>query len=514
MNETANTGNELQALENSILNTITNAVFGVQKKQIIFANQAAERIFGWKIADLLGKSPMMLFRSEEDFNEAAKVIYPALQKRGNFSMEVSCRHKNGRDFYCHLNVSAIDKDVINGKIVTVFEDITEQKKEDAERKKLEIQLIRSQKMEAVATLAEGIAHDFNNILMGIQGCASLLMMGHDHHPADLDRLKSIESLVQGGSDLTKQLFNLACGVQYDFKAADVNSLVENTASLFGRSKKGLKIHLSLQEAGAYVNIDISQMEQVLLNLLGNAWQSMPSGGDINLKTETVMLAGNFSGAPGAPKGKYIKISIEDSGCGMDGSTIERIFDPFFSTKEMGQGTGLGLTMVYAIVSGHKGIITVDSTPGLGTRFDIYLPAVEKNMTKKKSTPEKITRGQETILLVDDEDIIIDVNRDILQVLGYTVSVARSGQEAINIFKEKKDQIDLVIQDMVMPGMNGVDTFYALRKIKPDIKVILSSGYMMNQQIESVMKQGCRAFLQKPFRMEDLSRKVREVLDNA
>jgi CheY-like chemotaxis protein len=199
---------------------------------------------------------------------------------------------------------------------------------------------------------------------------------------------------------------------------------------------------------------------------------------------------------------------------MDTKTKERIFEPFFTTKEIGRGTGLGLAMVYGIVRGHNGIITVTSKLSEGTKFDIYLPASSRQELENEiKTLQAIVKGNETILLVDDEEVIIDVSKEVLKMLGYNVLIAHSGHEAITIYSGKKDEIDLVVQDMIMPGMSGVETFYALKNINPAVKVILSSGYVINQQVENIMEHGCRAFIQKPFRMEELSIKIRNVLDN-
>jgi CheY-like chemotaxis protein len=255
------------------------------------------------------------------------------------------------------------------------------------------------------------------------------------------------------------------------------------------------------------------MDQMLLNILVNAWQAMPNGGDVYLKTQRVFLDDDFVRSYGVEAGPYVKVSIADNGIGMDAKTKERIFEPFFTTKEIGRGTGLGLAMAYGIVRGHSGIITVSSKPNEGTQFDIYLPASARKLKKETRESEEIFHGNETVLLVDDEDVIIDVSKEILQIMGYKVLVANSGHEAIRIYTEKKDEIDLVIQDMVMPGMSGVETFYALKIINPSIKVILSSGYVINDQIESIMEHGCRGFIQKPFRMEEFSRKIRETLDS-
>jgi two-component system, cell cycle sensor histidine kinase and response regulator CckA len=506
--------NDLLALETSILKTISHAVLGFQNRKIIFANAAAEVIFGWKVEELLGKDARILYRSEEDYLESGNLIYSLLEQQGNCRLEIPCRHRNGRDFVCTVNASVIDKDPQSGRIVVVYEDITDRKVAEAEKNKLEAQLIQSQKMEAVGTLAGGIAHDFNNLLMGIQGCTSILMMDLHGKPKWFDRLKSIEDLVQSGAELTRQLLGFARSGKYELKTIDINSLIEKTASLFARTKKEITIHRFFADNVPLVDVDRGQMEQMLLNMLVNSWQAMPDGGDIYLKTENAFLQEDFVRSYGVGSGRYVKISIEDTGVGMDTKTKERIFEPFFTTKEIGRGTGLGLAMVYGIVRGHNGIITVTSKLSEGTKFDIYLPASSRQELENEiKTLQAIVKGNETILLVDDEEVIIDVSKEVLKMLGYNVLIAHSGHEAITIYSGKKDEIDLVVQDMIMPGMSGVETFYALKNINPAVKVILSSGYVINQQVENIMEHGCRAFIQKPFRMEELSIKIRNVLDN-
>jgi CheY-like chemotaxis protein len=249
-----------------------------------------------------------------------------------------------------------------------------------------------------------------------------------------------------------------------------------------------------------------------MNLYVNAWQAMPGGGEIYLETENVLLDDEQTFPYTVNPGRYIKISMTDTGTGMDDKTLERIFDPFFTTKEMGRGTGLGLATVYGIIKGHGGMINVDSELGHGTTFTIYLPASEKEVVKEIPSTGKIARGAETILLVDDEKMVLEVSRELLESMGYVVYAAGSGQEAIAAYMEKRNKIDLVILDMVMPGISGGETFDHLREINSEVKVLLSSGYSLNGQAQTIMDRGCKGFLQKPFQLSVLSTKVREILD--
>jgi CheY-like chemotaxis protein len=325
-------------------------------------------------------------------------------------------------------------------------------------------------------------------------------------------LKRIEEQVTSGADLTKQLLGFARGGRYEVKTTAMNDIIKKTSSMFGRTKKEITIHLKYGKDLWAVEVDQGQMEQVFMNLYVNAWQAMPGGGEIYLETENVLLEDERVLPYAIKPGKYVKISITDTGMGMDEKTRESIFDPFFSTKALGRGTGLGLATVYGIIKGHGGMINVYSETGHGTTFTLYLPASEKEVVKEKAVEDTVLRGTETILLVDDEKIILNVSKEMLEFLGYRIYLAGSGQEAIAIYREKRNDIDLVILDMIMPGISGGETFDRLREINPEIRVLLSSGYSINGHAQQILDRGCNGFLQKPFQLEKLSRKVREMLD--
>ena len=394
----------------------------------------------------------------------------------------------------------------------MIRDISEKIKSDAEKRKLEKQLMQAQKMEAIGNLAGGIAHDFNNILMGMQGNASLMLLNMEEDHPHFEKVKTIERYVEGGAALTKQLLGFARGGRYEVKVTDPNDLLLKTARMFGRTKKEIQIHSTALQKVRSVEVDQAQIDQVLLNIFVNAWHAMPGGGELILKTENVEIDGKGIRPYRVVPGPYVCISITDNGVGMDLATQQRIFEPFFTTKEMGRGTGLGLASAYGIVKNHGGFIEVDSAPGEGASFRVYLPASEKVVVEEGENQSALFKGNETVLLVDDEHMIIEVGQEILRALGYKVIVATNGHEALSIFQERWRGIDLVILDLVMPGLSGGETFDRLKKINPGISVLLCSGYSLSGQATEILDRGCNGFIQKPFKLRELSLKLREILD--
>jgi two-component system cell cycle sensor histidine kinase/response regulator CckA len=484
----------------------------------IFEYPSGETLFlNGRICDLLGYSSAEAYqKSLWDF--MAPEDREILKK--NFKRQMGGQHSDRVPYTC----TAVRKDrstfraetstsVMEDQVKTVIQgtlrDITDQ-----ERLKQHLQ--HAEKMEAIGTLAGGVAHDFNNLLMGILGNASLVRMDLDPGHPHCERLKHIEDYVQSGSELTRQLLGFARGGKYEVKELRLSELVEKTSHMFGRTKKEIQIHTSFEKSEGAVNADQGQIEQVLLNMYVNAWQAMPTGGDLYLKTEQVMVDEDHVRARQGNEGPYMRLSITDTGIGMDEKTRKRIFEPFFTTKEMARGSGLGLASAYGIIKNHGGFIDVYSELGKGSTFSIYLPVSksEKTISALGDKPEeKILQGGGTVLVVDDEEMIVDVGARILERIGYRVLVARSGEEALKVYKEEP-AIDMVILDMVMPGMGGGKTFEGLKGIDPSVKVILSSGYSINKQATEILNRGCRGFIQKPFSVGELSRKLGEIASTA
>ena len=381
-----------------------------------------------------------------------------------------------------------------------------------EKKNVESKLQQAQKMEAIGTLAGGIAHDFNNLLMGIQGNISLMYLDVDHRHPLYENIHSIEQLVDSGANLTRQLLGFARGGKYVVKPVNLNDVVSETAALFGRTRKSIRIHETYEPKVRLVAADRGQIEQVLINLYLNAWQAMSEKGDLYLETQNVTIDEKFVKPFEISYGDYVRISVTDTGKGIDPSISHRIFDPFFTTKEFGCGSGLGLASVFGIVKNHDGIVDFESYADRGTTFSVYLPISKKTNKEPAPIPVDILKGPETILLVDDEPFILDVGVKMLEKMGYTVIKACCGDDAVRLFNDIPKQIDLVILDLIMPDIGGGEVFDRLRAIRPDIKVLLASGYSMGDAA-AIIARGCNGFIQKPFGMQKLSHAIREVIDN-
>jgi PAS domain S-box-containing protein len=397
-------------------------------------------------------------------------------------------------------------------MLSITRDITDLKQAEAEKEKYRNQIIQAQKMQAIGTLAGGIAHDFNNLLMGIQGRASIMSIDLEAaHPCK-EHVQAILEYTKSAADLTKQLLGVAQGGKYETAPTDLNEVVHSSATLFGRTRKDIRIHQKLCAPPPVVVADRRQLDQVLLNMYINAWQAMPRGGDIFLETSIVTLEAAYCAPYSVAPGPFARISVTDTGVGMNEETRHQVFDPFFTTKEKSRGTGLGLASAYGIVKNHAGFINVYSEPGRGSTFNIYLPVTEKQAWSQDVPPPELLGGTEQVLLVDDEQMILQVGTAMLEKLGYRVACALGGREAVQIASANDAAFDLVILDMVMPDLNGEKVFDILRAAKPSLPILLSSGYSLNGQADKIMKKGCNGFIQKPFNLFELSRMVRKILD--
>jgi two-component system, cell cycle sensor histidine kinase and response regulator CckA len=473
---------------------------------ILTCNPAFLRIFGFRSTEhALVTNLVDLYPSPEGRQVFIEKLL-AEKRLENYAADL--RRLDGQSVHVRLNAIAIFDDGgefsgIRGYLV----DMTRQQN-------LEKQLLHAQKMEAVGTMAGGVAHDFNNLLMGILGNASLMRMDlppeHPYH----ERLELIETHVRSGSELTRQLLGFAKGGKYEAIPTDLNRLIQDNAGMFGRTRKEVRIETHLASDLGTVVVDRSQMDQVFYNLYVNAWQSMEEGGRLTITTRNVRLSAEETGGREIPPGNYAEVSVADNGEGIPPENLPRIFDPFYTTKTLSRGTGLGLASVYGIINNHQGMIEVESQVGRGTCFRIHLP-IKSAKTGAPPLPlsdSSLLKGHETLLLVDDEPLVIQATDAMLSRLGYTLLTAESGQLALDLFEKEHTRIDLVILDMIMPGMSGSETFDRLQAVDPEVKVLLSSGFSRSGQAEAILVRGGKGFIPKPFDMGAISRKIRAILD--
>jgi len=440
------------------------------------------------------------------------------------NIEVVFRKRNGTELPALVSMRLFSSRIMkeedglleneNALIQTTIRDISE-------KKEVEKQLAQAHKLQSIGLLAGGVAHDFNNILSGIMGYAGLIRI---QTPADKDvhqYAKIIEKAAIKGSELTKKLLAFARGGKYLIEDVNLNEIAEDVLEIMAHTiEKKIVISKDFDPDLLNVRADASQMNQVLLNLCINARDAMKGLDrcELLIKTFTIYLEKrSFSTGDVCQPGEYVGIAVSDSGSGMRRDLLPKIFDPFFSTKEKGQGTGLGLSMVYGIIRNHDGYIDVNSEPGKGSTFVIYLPAASAWETgrDKVAGPDKKTAGEtpggtETILLVDDEAVVRNFTQVLLGEKGYNVLLAEDGEDAIAVYMTNPDTIDLVLLDMIMPKKNGTEVFYELKKINPDVKVIIVSGFSMDYQAQQLLKDGAYTFIQKPYRTDKLLLAIREL----
>jgi PAS domain S-box-containing protein len=475
------------------------------KGNVTYISPMFTKIFGWTATELNGKHIPFIPESER---ESTTAIIKDIMENGNPCQDFETKRltRDGRLIDVSISASRYDDHEGNPSgMLTILRDISE-------KKRLEAQLQHIERMEAIGTLAGGIAHDFNNLLMALQGSISLMSFSMDPGNPHYQDLKNMEKQIKRGARLTSQLLGYARKGRYEVKPLDLNKIIIESAETFRRTRKDITIHHELDPSLYSVEADMYQIEQILMNLFINASDAMPDGGDLFLRTKNAQADEMEAKAYRPKPGDYVMFNIRDTGVGMDKKIMDRIFDPFFTTKDMGRGTGLGLASVYGIVKGHGGYIDVKSEKGRGTSFNIFFPASHKISLDSVTEQKDASEGKETILLVEDEVSVLKVGAAMLEALGYTVFTAESGRKALEIYKEKKDFIDLVILDIIMPDISGARTFDLLKEINPDVVVLLSSGYSLDGKTAKILERGCKGFIQKPYDMEHLSEKIRNIIE--
>lgn len=473
--------------------------------KILEANEAATIMYGYTKEEFLtlhntdiSAEPDSTRIATEEKWDCVPVRYHRKKAGAIFPVEISARHYIWQSREVH---------------VAAIRDISTRMETEKEKRELEAQFYKSQKMESVGTLAGGIAHDFNNLLGGIMGNAELavLRLKSDKHLEDY--LNNINRITKSGAKLTKQLLGYARGGKYQVKPTNLNDLIAEHDELFGRTNKQILIRQKFETNLWTTDVDRGQIGQVLMNIYVNARHAMPDGGTLTVETDNVFFEKPVAVPFPLPKGYYVKVAISDTGIGMNEETLQKVFDPFFTTKEIGRGTGLGMASVYGIIKNHDGYIHVTSEPEKGTTVVIFLPRSGKeSIADAKVSEGRVAKGSGTILFVDDEEAVLEVTRQMMEVMGYNVLTADSGEKAIEIYKDNRHHIDLVLLDIIMPHMGGEETIAKIKEINPKVNVLVATGYSLDQKADELRRLGCKGFIQKPFQMTALSLKIKELIN--
>ncbi|MHB8111365.1 MAG: hybrid sensor histidine kinase/response regulator, partial [Syntrophorhabdaceae bacterium] len=495
----------------NLVELLPEGVFEIDTEgRVLYANRRTLEIFQWTPEDFAKgvhvrdvAAPGEFTRMQEN---AAEIVRGRLVEN-----EYTVHRKDGTEFPVFIRVGRIEYEEKLTGIRGIVVDLTESRKAQAEKERLENQLRHSHKMEALGTMAGGIAHDFNNILAAIIGFSEILLEDFPPGSPGRQNLERVHKSGLRGRDLVKQMLAFSRKSSQARAAIRMKNIVEETMNLLRASiPTTVKINVNIENESSSLFADPTQIQQVMINLCTNASDAMPSGGALGIKIVDYYAA-RENIVPGLRNGPYILMSITDTGKGMPPDIRERIFEPFFTTKGQGHGTGLGLSVVHGIITGHGGIITVDSKPDTGTTFDVYLPKTEKETRDDIERTQKFKKGTERILFVDDEESIVDMAKQMLESLGYRVTATPNSTQALDLFEKNPDAFDIIISDQTMPELTGLQLSKAIKSIKP-IPFILLTGFSDAVNAETVKLAGVDAFLMKPLTKKEFSRILRKILD--
>ncbi len=509
---------QMNELLQKVLSNLDEAVLIVEfdSRTIIDANSKAESMFGYTREELIGFTTKKLHVDSQAFELFGLLANPQLKTAGYFACEYSLKRKDGTIFPTEHYVTMLDDATSNTKkSISFVRDISRRKRADAERDNLERQLKQAQKLEAIGQLAGGIAHDFNNILTGIFGYCDIADETLDSGNSAKADIAAIREAAHRAANLTSRLLTFSRQQVVQTSKVGLNKLISGLV-VFLRKVIGEHIDLTFLPSAAHETIecDPALIEQMLMNLAVNARDAMPDGGSLEIRTYKALVTQEMyvSGVWPAP-GEFAVIEVSDTGHGMEPHILERIYEPFFTTKEVGKGTGLGLAMVYGIVKQHNGAITAESAPGKGTKFCIYLPAAAGEESASSAEHEPAPEGgTETVLIAEDEDGLRKLARRALERAGYSVLAASNGSEALALFEVWHEEIDIVVLDVVMPKMGGIDAFGRMKEISPDFKTLFTSGYTADKIPAATETETGISFMPKPYTVTGLLTAIRKLLD--
>ncbi len=493
----------------AIEQSIESVMITDRNGKIQYINPAFEHISGYRKEEVIGRDTRFL-KSDSLDSSHYKDLLTAIRAGKPWKGRLLSQRKDGRIFYEDVAISPVHDS--SGEIVN-FVDVGHDVTENVE---LQMQLLQAQKMESLGILAGGIAHDFNNLLQVVLGYSEFMLQRKKEGEPDYDGLKKIYQAGKRGADLVQSLLTFSRKVETKYVPVNLNQEIIQVQRLLSRTiPKTIKIDLHLGGDLESIKADPSQVGQVLMNLGVNARDAMPNGGILTIETANVRLDKEYcSSHLDATPGNYVLLTISDTGQGMDKKTLSHIFEPFFSTKEKGKGTGLGLATVYGIVKQHDGRIMCFSEPGHGTRFKIYLPAIQaEEITETPPNELAILGGTETVLLVDDDDVVRDLGATLLVDFGYKVIAASNGKEALEIYHREGERISLIILDLIMPEMDGMKCLAEVLRVNPKAKVIIASGYSESGSGSGAMARGAKGYVPKPYNIRQLLNAIREILDN-
>ena len=497
---------ESEVTLSSIFRAAPTGIGMTQNRIMKQVNEQLCKMTGYSRDELLEQSARMLYPSKEEFQRVGKEKYTMIQESGTGTIETCWKRKDGTEIDVLLSSTPLDpSDLSKGVTFTVL-DITE-------RKRLENQLRQTQKMEAIGSLAGGIAHDFNNILSSVIGYTELAIDDVKRESLLHSHLQEVLNAGLRAKNLVRQILTFSRQTEQETKPIQIKPIAEEALRLIRASlPTTIEIKQNLQ-SDATVLADPTQIHQVLMNLCTNAGHAMcEKGGLLDVNLVNVEFDSDYIDQRLDLKpGPYLKLTVSDNGHGMPSNVLDRIFNPFFTTKEKGDGTGMGLSVVHGIVKSHGGAIAVYSEPGKGSVFNVFLPAIKKRIEQDKMMEKPVPKGTESILFIDDELSLVDMGKKLLESLGYDVVTRTSSIEALELFKARSDNFDLVITDMTMPKMTGDKLAEELLRIKPDIPIILCTGFNSMIDEDKTKAMGIRAFVFKPILKRDIAETIRKVL---